>query len=78
VTVERCPLCGTRHHYSGGDGSEPALGHRVAHCRDHAGRYELIETAASIAAQALPYVCLSLSCAVETDRGLDRCSWCAS
>ena len=26
VTVERCPLCGKRHHHGGGDGPEPALG----------------------------------------------------
>jgi hypothetical protein len=49
VTVDRCPLCDRKHYHGGGDGPEPALGDRVAHCWDHAGSYELIETAASIA-----------------------------
>jgi hypothetical protein len=55
VTVELCPLCGERHHHGGGDGSEPALGDRVAHCNQHRGDYELVETAASITARALPH-----------------------
>jgi hypothetical protein len=76
VTVERCPLCGKRHHHGGGDGPEPALGNRVAHCDGHDGSYELIETAASIAARTLPYGCIGPECAVESDRGLDRCSGC--
>ena len=74
VTVERCPLCGKRHHHGGGDGPEPALGARVAHCDAHDGNYELIETAASIAARTLPHGCVD--CAVETAQGLSRCSGC--
>ena len=54
VTIERCPLCSTRHHHGGGDGPEPALGNRVAHCDEHDGNYDLVETAASIAARTLP------------------------
>jgi hypothetical protein len=77
LTVARCPFCGKRHSHGGGDGPEPALGHRVAHCGDHAGSYELIETAASITGRTLPYGCIGPGCAVETDRGLDRCSGCA-
>src|SRR5215217_8896749 len=75
VTVERCPLCGKRHHHGGGDGPEPALGHRVAHCDEHDGGYELVETAASIAARTLPYGCID--CAAETAQGVSRCSGCA-
>ena len=77
VTVEHCLLCGKRHHHGGGHGPEPALGHRVAHCADSAGGYELVETAASIAARRLPYGCIGPDCAVETARGRDRCSGCA-
>ena len=58
VTVERCPFCQGKHYHGGGDGPEPALGHRVAHCDSHHGGYELIETAASIAARKLPYGCI--------------------
>jgi hypothetical protein len=76
VTIESCPLCGRTHHHGGGDGPEPALGHRVAHCVDRAGGYELIETATSIAARTVPYGCIGPGCAVATDRGLDRCSGC--
>jgi len=78
VTVERCPLCSKRHHHGGGDGPEPDLGHRVAHCGDQAGSYELIETASSIAARTLPHGFIGPNCAVATDRGRDRCSGCAS
>src|SRR5829696_3910865 len=69
VTIEPCPLCGKRHHHGGGDGPEPALGHRVAHCVDHAGSYELIETAASRAARTLPYGCIGPECSVEIGPG---------
>jgi hypothetical protein len=53
VTVERCPLCGKRHYHGGGDGPEPALGDRVAHCGERGGSYELVETAASRAQRRL-------------------------
>jgi hypothetical protein len=54
VTVEPCPLCGKRHYHGGGDGPEPALGDRVAHCGEHDGSYELVETAESIAQRKAP------------------------
>jgi hypothetical protein len=79
VTVERCPLCGKRHHHGGGDGPEPALGHRVAHCVDHAGSYELIETPASRAARTLPHGCIGPACAVAVGPGQrSRCSGCGA
>jgi hypothetical protein len=79
VTVERCPLCGKRHDHGSGDDPEPALGHRVAHCVDHAGGYELIEIKSSIAAQALPHGCIGPECAVEIGPGRrSRCSGCGS
>lgn len=27
-----CPHCGERHHYGGGDGDTPRIGHRAPHC----------------------------------------------
>jgi hypothetical protein len=79
VVVERCPFCGRKHYHGGGDGPEPALGHRVAHCVDHAGSYELIETAASIAARTLPHGCVGSGCAVAVGPGQRaRCSGCGS
>jgi hypothetical protein len=79
ITVERCPLCGRKHYHGGGDGPEPSLGARVAHCHEHRGSYELIETAASIAARALPHGCVGPECAVEIGPGRrSRCSGCAS
>jgi hypothetical protein len=76
VTVPRCPLCGKRHHHGGGDGAEPALGSRVAHCDQHDGSYELIETAASIAARTLPDGCVGPACAVHIGHQVHRCSGC--
>src|SRR5215212_9505237 len=78
VTIERCPLCGKRHHHGGGDGPELALGHRVAHCVDHAGSYELVETAASIAARTVPYGCVGPECAVHVGHQVHRCAGCQS
>jgi hypothetical protein len=79
VTVERCPLCGKRHHHGAGSGDTPDLGARRSHCiTGPGGTYELIETADSIAARTLPYGCVGPECAVQTDRGRDRCSGCAS
>jgi len=79
ITVERCPLCGKRHFHGGGDGPEPDLGNRVAHCDAHDGSYELVETAASLAARALPRGCIGPECVVEIGPGQrSRCSGCAS
>jgi hypothetical protein len=79
LTVARCPFCSKRHHHGGGDGPEPALGNRVAHCDEHDGSYDLVETAASIAARALPHGCIGPACAVEVGPGRrSRCSGCAS
>lgn len=39
ITVEHCPHCGGKHHHGGGDGDEPALGHRVADCGARGGYY---------------------------------------
>jgi hypothetical protein len=78
VTVERCPLCGKRHYHGGGDGPEPALGHRVAHCDEHDGSYELVETAASVAARTLPHGCAGPECAVRVGHQVHRCSGCKS
>jgi hypothetical protein len=78
VTIERCPLCGKRHYHGGGDGPETALGARVAHCMTGpGGTYELIETAASIAARTLPHGCIGPACAVDVGPGRrSRCSGC--
>ena len=79
VTVERCPLCGRKHYHGGGDGPEPALGHRLAHCIQHTGGYELVETEASIAARTLPHGCIGPECAVAIGPGQwSRCSGCGS
>src|SRR5215212_1903368 len=79
VVVERCPLCDRKHFHGGGDGPEPALGARVAHCHEHRGSYELVETAASRAARTLPYGCIGSECAVEIGPGRrSRCSGCGS
>jgi hypothetical protein len=77
VTVERCPLCHGKHYHGAGSGDTPDLGARRSHCiTGPGGTYELIETAASIAARTLPYGCID--CAVETAQGVSRCSGCAS
>src|SRR4051812_27851107 len=59
VTVERCPLCGRKHYHGGGGDETPGLGYRNSHCiTGPGGTYELIETAASIAARTLPFGCI--------------------
>jgi hypothetical protein len=47
------------HYHGGGDGPEPALGSRMAHC-EHDGSYEPVETEASIATRKLPHRCIGL------------------
>src|SRR5215212_11677957 len=78
VTVERCPLCGKRHHHGGGSDKTPDLGYRNSHCiTGPGGTYELIETPASIAARTLLHGCVGSGCAVAVGPGQRaRCSGC--
>jgi hypothetical protein len=78
VTVARCPFCGKRHHHGGGSDETPGLGYRNSHCiTGPGGTYELIETAASIAARTLPHGCIGPACAVDVGPGRrSRCSGC--
>jgi hypothetical protein len=80
LTVARCPFCSKRHSHGGGSDDAPDLGARNSHCiTGPGGSYDLIETAASIAARTLPYGCIGPECAVETGPGQRaRCSGCAS
>jgi hypothetical protein len=52
AAVPRCPLCGGKHGHGAGDGEEPDLGHRNAHCVTDSGSYELVETPVSIEERA--------------------------
>src|SRR5829696_8915064 len=80
VTVARCPFCGKRHSHGGGSDDTPDLGYRNSHCiTGPGGTYELVETAASIAARTLPYGCIGPACAVAIGPGRrSRCSGCGS
>jgi hypothetical protein len=80
LTVACCPFCGRRHSHGGGSDETPDLGFRVSHCiAGPGGTYDLVETAASIAARTLPYGCIGPECAVEVAPGRrSRCSGCAS
>src|SRR5829696_159286 len=65
TTVERCGFCGKRHSHGGGSDETPGLGYRNSHCiTGPGGTYELVETAASIAARTLPHGCIGPECAV--------------
>jgi hypothetical protein len=76
VTVLQCPLCRRKHFHGAGDGPDPDLGARVAHCWDRSGSYELLETPASIAARTLPQGCIGPECAVRIDHQVHRCTGC--
>ena len=70
VTVLRCPFCRRKHYHGGGDGPEPLLGSRVAHCVDGpGGTYDLI-------AETSPHGCLGEHCAVRIGHRVHRCSGC--
>jgi len=48
LTVEKCPLCGQRHHHGGGHYDAPYFGHRVSHCAGDRLGYILVDQAGGV------------------------------